>query len=169
MNGWSGPFWARASPCRAEQRDSDLRERSDSFRLGAPEAPGPEVSMISKILWLSAAGTAGTLARVGLSTLVQRAAPAHPQLGTFAVNVVGCFLFGCAFGWFEGHAAASVAYRLIVLAGFMGAFTTFSSYVFENLQLAEGGRVGLAVANLVAQNALGFAALGAGVVLGRRS
>jgi CrcB protein len=125
--------------------------------------------MISKILWLSAAGTAGTLARVGLSTLIQRAAPAYPQLGTFTVNVVGCFLFGLAFGWFEGHAAAAASYRLVVLGGFMGAFTTFSSYISENLQLAEGGRVGLAIANVLAQNALGFAALGAGIALGRQS
>lgn len=124
--------------------------------------------MISKILWLSAAGTAGTLARVGLSTLVQRAIPAYPQLGTFSVNVLGCFLFGLAFGWFDGHTAAA-GYRLIVLGGFMGAFTTFSSYVSENLQLAGADRAGLAIANIIAQNVLGFAALGAGIGLGRQS
>jgi fluoride exporter len=125
--------------------------------------------MISKILWLSAAGTAGTLARVGLSMFVQRAVPSHTQLGTLVVNVLGCFLFGLAYGWFEGHAEAAVRYRLIVLAGFMGAFTTFSSYVSETLQLTQGDRLGLAVTNLVAQNALGFVALGVGITLGRPS
>ena len=125
--------------------------------------------MISKLLWLSAAGTAGTLARVGLSTLVQRAAPAHLPLGTAVVNVLGCFLFGLAFGWFEGRPGPAASYRLIVLAGFMGAFTTFSSYIFETLRLAESGRVASAVTNLVAQNALGFAALGTGIFVGRQA
>lgn len=125
--------------------------------------------MISKLLWLSAAGTAGTLARVGLSTLVQRTIPAHVPLGTAVVNVLGCLLFGLAFGWFEGHPGPAASYRLIVLAGFMGAFTTFSSYIFETLRLAESGRFAFAVTNLVAQNALGLAALGAGLFLGRQA
>jgi CrcB protein len=123
--------------------------------------------MLSKILWLSAAGTAGTLARVGLSTLVQRSVPAHAELGTFAVNMLGCFLFGLAFSWFERHAGAA-SYRLIVLGGFMGAFTTFSSYVSETLHLAAGAQLGRAAINLVAQNALGFAALAGGIGLGRQ-
>lgn len=125
--------------------------------------------MISKLLWLSAAGTAGTLARVWLSTRAQSIAPAHLPLGTAIVNVLGCFLFGVAFAWFDGRSSDVMAYRVVVLAGFMGAFTTFSSYLFETLRLIQGGRVGLALANLLVQNTLGFGSLYLGLGVGRSS
>ena len=125
--------------------------------------------MISKILWLCAAGMAGTLARVGLSSLIARAAPSHLPLGTLVVNIIGCFLFGLAFALFEGYLSHAQDYRIVVLAGFMGAFTTFSSYLFDTLRLLDTGRVALAFTNLVVQNALGLAGLGAGMLLGRRS
>jgi fluoride ion exporter CrcB/FEX len=50
----------------------------------------------------------------------------------------------------------------------MGAFTTFSSYVSETLHLTAGGQLSRAAINLVAQNALGFAALAGGIGLGRQ-
>lgn len=112
---------------------------------------------------------AGTLARVALSTRVQSLASTHLPVGTATVNVLGCFLFGLAFSWFEGRPGHLLEYRAILLAGFMGAFTTFSSYLFETVRLIDGGRIGVACGNLLLQNALGIGALYLGLGLGRSS
>ena len=122
--------------------------------------------MPSKLLGLAAAGAVGTVARVLLSTWVQRVVRVDLPLGTAVVNVLGCFLFGIAFASFEGRLAHLSGYRLIVLAGFMGGFTTFSSYMFDTQRLVEQGRATLALANLGVQNALGMAGLWLGVRIG---
>jgi CrcB protein len=122
--------------------------------------------MVSKLLGLAAAGAVGTVARVLLSTWVQRVVRVDLPLGTAAVNVLGCFLFGLAFASFEGRLAHLSGYRLIVLAGFMGGFTTFSSYMFETERLLDQGRVFWAVVNVGAQNVLGMLALWLGLRIG---
>lgn len=122
--------------------------------------------MLSKVLGLAAAGAVGTVARVLLSSWVQRWIRVDLPVGTAVVNVLGCFLFGVAFASFEGRLASFSGYRLIVLAGFMGGFTTFSSYMFDTHRLLEQGRAALAFANLGAQNALGMAGLWLGLRLG---
>jgi fluoride exporter len=122
--------------------------------------------MLSKLLALAAAGAVGTVARVLLSTWVQRVVRVDLPLGTAVVNVLGCFLFGIAFAAFEGRLAHLAGYRLIVLAGFMGGFTTFSSYMFDTQRLMEQGRATLAFANIGAQNALGMMGLWLGLRIG---
>ena len=63
---------------------------------------------------------------------------------------------------------ASTTLRFVLLRGFMGAFTTFSSYVFDTYNLLARGRTGAALLNLVLQNGLGLLALFAGLALGKR-
>jgi CrcB protein len=122
--------------------------------------------MVSKLLGLAAAGAVGTVARVLLSTWVQRVVRVDLPLGTAVVNVLGCFLFGVAFASFEGRLAHLSGYRVIVLAGFMGGFTTFSSYMFETQRLLEQGRALWAVVNVGAQNVSGMLALWLGLRIG---
>jgi fluoride exporter len=141
-----------------------LLSRADLRRLDALQVPS--TSMVSKLLGLAAAGAVGTVARVLLSTWVQRLVRVDLPLGTAVVNVLGCFLFGIAFASFEGRLAHLSGYRLIVLAGFMGGFTTFSSYMFDTERLLEQGRAALAFANLGAQNALGMLGLWLGLRIG---
>ena len=122
--------------------------------------------MVSKLLGLAAAGAVGTVARVLLSTWVQRVVRVDLPLGTAVVNVLGCFLFGIAFASFDGRLAHLSGYRLIVLAGFMGGFTTFSSDMFDTERLLEQGRTAMAVVNVGAQNALGMLGLWLGLRIG---
>ena len=87
--------------------------------------------------WLALAGALGTLARYGASELANRLAGGHYPLGTFTVNVLGSFLFG--FIW---HLAAvrlliPDQLRIILLVGFMGSFTTFSSLMFDSFALGQ--------------------------------
>ncbi len=123
--------------------------------------------MVTRLLWLAAAGAAGTLARYGLQGAVQRVAGAGFPWGTLAVNVVGCFLFGLVWTAASERHLLGGEPRIILLVGFMGAFTTFSSYVFETGELVRSAQWMMAAGNLALENALGFLGLAAGIVAGR--
>jgi len=121
--------------------------------------------VVLKIVVIALAGGLGALSRYGLAGLVQRLAGGSFPLGTFAVNILGCFLFGLVWGLLEHRLGPH--FRLAALTGFMGAFTTFSTYAFESATLLQHGQWGLAAANLAGQNILGLALLVAGLALGR--
>ena len=123
--------------------------------------------MITKILCMAAAGAVGTLARAGLSALLQRAAGPGFPWGTAGVNLLGCFLFGLVWAMTEHGFRSAADVRLVVLTGFMGAFTTFSTFVFECGELGQTGRYAACIANMALQNAFGLACLFVGMALGR--
>ena len=122
---------------------------------------------MQKILWLAAAGALGTVARAGLTTLVQRGLGLKFPWGTLSVNVLGCFLFGLVWAITEGRARISPEMRFVVLVGFMGAFTTFSSYAFDTGMLAQDSRVGAAIGNVLLQNTVGILFLLVGLSVGK--
>ena len=123
--------------------------------------------MLTKILYLSAGGAAGTLSRYYLSGVAQRLAGGSFPLGTFAVNMLGCLLFGAVWGFFENRLLPGSEVRLLALTGFMGAFTTFSTYMFETAELVKFGQMALALLNVVGQSVIGLALVLAGIALGR--
>lgn len=123
--------------------------------------------MLMKILFLCAGGAAGTLSRYYLSGLVQRMAGSPFPLGTFAVNMLGCLAFGFVWGWFENRIYPDSEVRLFVLTGFMGAFTTFSTYMFEAAELVKLDQIAMALLNVVGQSVTGFILVFVGIGLGR--
>ena len=118
------------------------------------------------ILLVALAGAVGTLARYGLSRWVDAGAGTQFAWGTLAVNMIGCFLFGLVYAWAERHVHLKSELRIVLLTGFMGAFTTFSTYAFETGQGLREGRWGFVLANIAAQNVLGVALVLAGLALG---
>jgi CrcB protein len=123
--------------------------------------------MIPKLLWLALAGAVGTLARYSLAGLAHRlGGPSFPW-GTLAVNLTGCFLAGILWALFEHRWPVSGETRIILLVGFMGAFTTFSAFILETGELVRSAEWLYAVLNLAAHNVLGLAALFTGAALGR--
>lgn len=119
------------------------------------------------VFWLAGAGALGAVARWWLGELVQRALQPQIPCGALLVNVLGCLLFGFLVR-VAGGEALSPQLRAVLLVGFLGAFTTFSSYVADVVGCADQGRW-LAVAGLVlAHNGLGLVAFGLGNWLGRR-
>ncbi len=123
--------------------------------------------MLQKLVWLSIAGALGTLARYGLSGYLNRINGASFPWGTVAVNIIGCLLAGLAWALFEKRWPVSVDIRMIVLIGFMGAFTTFSAVVLDTGELLRSAEWMRAVANVLLQNGVGIIALFIGVALGR--
>ena len=122
---------------------------------------------MQKLLWIGILGGAGALARYGIAGAVQRATGAGFPWGTLAVNLAGCFLFGIVWMLASERMILSGETRLIVLVGFMGAFTTFSTFSFESAQLLRDAEWALALGNIVLQNGLGLVAVFAGLTLGR--
>ena len=120
-----------------------------------------------KLLGLALAGGLGTLLRYGLSSLVQRHAGLAFPWGTLVVNLAGCFLFGLLWSLFESRWAVSRELRTVVLVGFLGGFTTFSSFAFEAAGLLEQGAWRAALGHLLGQNVLGVALVFLGLAVGR--
>ena len=125
--------------------------------------------MWQNLAWLAVAGAVGTLARYGVTGWVQPQTPGTWfAWGTLAVNASGCFLFGLVWAVFErGSFGLGPEPRLYVLTGFMGAFTTFSTYAFETGQLIEDGQWVGALVNVATQNVLGLVLLIIGFAVGR--
>lgn len=123
--------------------------------------------MLTKILYLCLGGAAGTVSRYWLAGLAQRLAGGSFPLGTFAVNMFGCLLFGAVWGFFENRLLPGSEVRLLVLTGFMGAFTTFSTYMFETAELVKHHQMALMILNVVGQSTLGLLLVFAGIALGR--
>ena len=123
--------------------------------------------MWQKLLLLAAAGAIGTIARFLLAEVVNHYAGKTFPWGTLVVNVLGCFLFGLVASLADERQLISDQTRLIVLTGFMGAFTTFSTFAFETTQLARGQHWLLAGGNLLAENLLGIAGILLGMAVGR--
>lgn len=124
--------------------------------------------MLVKVFGLAAAGALGSLCRVGLSSLVGLWFPRYPW-GTLVVNLLGCFGFGLVWSLGFAQRMLSPDLRLLVLGGFMGAFTTFSTYIFDTVQLGQNHGLRAALGYLVLQNVAGGVALYVGLSLGRSS
>ena len=123
--------------------------------------------MLQQLGWLAVAGAAGTLCRYGLGSLVQRYCGTAFPWGTLAVNALGCFLFGLVWMLAEERLIISGPTRFIILTGFMGAFTTFSTFAFETSAFLRDAEWLPAVANLFGQNVLGLVCVFLGLIVGR--
>ena len=113
------------------------------------------------LLLLFLAGGLGALSRFGLTSLVNQAVGYHFPLGTLAVNVLGCLIFGFYWSTAE-HFGLNGPSRIIIMSGFLGAFTTFSSMIFESGALT-GYRLLPAALNILAHLLGGFSAFYLGV------
>lgn len=116
---------------------------------------------MTNLLLIGLGGAVGTLLRYGVTVTVSHALPRFPY-GTLTVNVVGCLLIGLLGRLFTDNAAVPEAWRLAIIFGVLGGFTTFSSFGYDTLKLMQDGRATTAIINVVLSNGLGLAA----VVLG---
>jgi len=121
---------------------------------------------MSSAAWLAflVAAAIGAPARYLLDGLVQdRTSGAFPW-GTFAVNVTGCFALGLLTGLGRYHDLDPTV-RTVVGTGGLGAYTTFSTFTFETVRLAEEGAVNEAARNAIGSLLAGLAAASAGLAL----
>jgi CrcB protein len=119
------------------------------------------------ILLVAAGGALGAVARFLVSTAVTQRLGGQWPWGTLIINLSGCFLISLFLGAGTGRIAESNL-RYLLPIGFVGAYTTFSSYEYEILRLFQLGRGASALVYVAASNVLGFAAVLAGAWLARR-
>ncbi len=123
--------------------------------------------MVHKLVWLALAGACGALARYGLAGAVHHWCGSWFPWGTAFVNVLGCLLFGVFWALASERATISSEMRTVILVGFLGSFTTFSTFVSETSQFLMETEVLLALANMAIQVLLGIAVFYLGLSVGR--
>ena len=118
-------------------------------------------------LAISIAAIFGANLRYIISRLAAREfGPVFP-FGTLIINIVGSFIVGLFVILTTERVLVDPRWRLLVVVGFCGSFTTFSSYAFETMSLFERGQWGLMLANIFANNLLCLGAALAGMAVAR--
>ena len=123
--------------------------------------------MLPRLIWLALAGATGTLARFAVAEAVGRSTAGTFPWGTFLVNTLGCAIFGLVWALSDTRSLVPAEVRGVVLVGFLGAFTTFSTYAFEAEQMLSNGQWLRAGFHLVGQNVVGIAGVFLGIAMGR--
>jgi fluoride exporter len=120
-----------------------------------------------EFLLISAGAAFGANARYWLTNyFMQRFGPAFPY-GTLFINITGSFLLGFLLVLIANRFVVDSGYRLLLGTGFMGAYTTFSTFSYDTIVLLERGDVLPAVTNAVASVTAALLAAYLGIVLGR--
>ena len=123
---------------------------------------------MTQTLAIAAGGAIGALFRFWVSTGVYAMLGRGFPYGTLAVNVIGSFLMGFLFVVLNERMVASPELRAALLIGLLGAFTTFSTFSMETLNLIEQAAYTKALANMILSVLLCVAAAWVGLIIGRQ-
>jgi CrcB protein len=112
-------------------------------------------------------GALGALARYQLSLMIQTRVPVGFPWGTFVVNVTGCLVMGVAATALADRLVVHPNWRFLIPIGFIGAYTTFSTFEYETFRAVAEGSWMTGAANVVGSVLAGYVALWLGVLLAR--
>lgn len=120
---------------------------------------------MQKFLLVAAGGALGSVARYWLGSTISGRMGAKFPYGTMVINLTACLLLGFALTYFGKRADLSPAWRFFIPMGFIGAYSTFSTYEWETLSTMRSGAFLLAAIYAVGSLILGLAATWGGSVL----
>ena len=112
-------------------------------------------------------GCVGSILRYWLGSYIGGRMGTRFPYGTLVINVTGSFLIGLIFAVLTARTDWSPNWRYLILIGFIGGYTTFSSFEFETLRTVQDGQFGLALLYIAASVIVGFIAVWGGVMAGR--
>ena len=119
------------------------------------------------IVGVALGGALGASARYGLDRLIERRSTAVFPWSTFTINVTGCFLMGLVTAALVDRHHLPAWLRVGIVVGFIGGYTTFSTFVQETYDVGDIHHVAIALAYVVASVAAGLVVLYAGLRIGR--
>lgn len=120
-----------------------------------------------KYLWIGVAGFAGAISRYSVEGWVSARTRGSFPWGTLVVNISACALIGFVAALLTERFRVNPTVRIAITVGFVGTYSTFSTWAFETMKLQNDGAHALALANVAASIVAGMAAVYAGTWLGR--
>ena len=128
---------------------------------------GKGLTIKLNLLIIALGGALGAVSRFLLGNAVSKALGSALPSGTFVINVLGCFAMGLLMTLIVDREILPAAWRLFLCVGFLGGFTTFSSFGYETLMLFAEGRLLAVLAYVGGSVGLGLVAAAAGVLCAR--
>lgn len=120
---------------------------------------------MQKYLLIAAGGALGSIARYWVGSSISSRAGTRFPYGTLVTNITACVVIGFALTYFGKRADLSAAWRFFIAFGFIGAYSTFSTYEWETLSTMRSGAFLLAALYAVGSLVLGLAATWCGTAL----
>jgi len=125
------------------------------------------MQVLKQCLAIGSAGFLGALARYFVAKFLQGRFDTSFPIGTMVVNLSGCFILGLFLTAIDGK-TISDHLRLGIAVGFVGAYTTFSTWMFESVRQLQDGHINGAILNIAGSVLLGLAAVWLGAICGRQ-
>ncbi len=121
---------------------------------------------MQKYLWIAAGGALGAIARYVIGVAVSSRLGVKFPYGTFVINISACVIIGFSITYLGRRADLNPAWRYLIPIGFVGAYSTFSTYEWETFSNIRSGAFLLAALYAVGSLIVGLAAVWAGAILG---
>jgi fluoride exporter len=120
-----------------------------------------------KYVMVGLGGCLGSMLRFWLGSYIGSKMGARFPYGTLVINITGSFLIGLVFALFTARTHWSPNWRYLIPIGFIGGYTTFSSFEYETLRMIQDGQIGLGFLYVALSVVVGFVAVWGGVMAGR--
>ena len=120
-----------------------------------------------KYLWVALGGALGSVARFAVGLWIYERMGTRFPYGTFVINISGCFIIGLALTVLDERMGLPPQWRLAIPIGFVGAYTTFSTFEYETMRLVNHGQAGMALLYIALSVVLGYGAVWAGMAAAR--
>jgi len=104
---------------------------------------------MNNILLVFLGGGLGSLARFGISEIVKNNFKSSFPIATLCSNVLSCLVLALMVGMFSGKVDANPAMKTLIVVGFCGGFSTFSTFSYETAELMRSGNMLYAIANIL--------------------
>ena len=109
-----------------------------------------------KYVYIIVGGAIGSLLRFVIADYIAAKNNSDFPLGTFSVNIIGSLLIGFLFGFFSLNGELDDKLKFLVFIGFLGGFTTFSSFALENMKLINDGLISTSLLYILLSNVVGI-------------
>lgn len=120
-----------------------------------------------KYLWVALGGALGSVARFAVGLWIYERMGTRFPYGTFVINISGCFIIGFVMAVLDARMALPPEWRLAIPIGFIGAYTTFSTFEYETVRMAQHGQLLTCALYIAGSVVLGYAAVWLGIVAAR--